>query len=347
MSYMINLGGWQSVFAVPSQIVDRHLRLANAAHIKVILYLLRNSGRRFGPAEVASAVGISEADVEDALVYWRSCGLLAENNGELTPPELLPEEVIITAPPVREVISESLTPELIDEEPAVPEQQKPKKVEKVRYSYSECSEYISSSEGLRDMLQILERMMKKTLNHTEISVFVTLVQWYGLPETCVALLVEYCQSIGKGSIAYIESTGIGWAGEEINTVELATGKITRLRSQASAWNAVRAALDIPERSPTKKEKEFSGHWINEYGVSTELLQLAYERCVDSKGKLSMSYMNGIIENWHKKGINTVEQAEAESAPEKKPAADSGRHDSTHDTSDIDAMMFDEWFGGAQ
>lgn len=349
MSYIINLGSWQSVFAVPAEIVDRHLRLANAAHIKVILFLLRHSGETLDAAAVSNAVGLSESDVNDALAYWQTCGLLAQNDaGELEPPAIEPSAAAEkaaepAAPAAPASLPEGKKEEANPEEKSEPTSPSPKRVERVRYSYGECAEYISSTEGLREMLLVVEGMMRKQLNHSEISVFVTLVHWYGLPAACVALLVEYCQSIGKGSIAYIEQTGIGWAAEEISTVEQATKKIDRLRSLNSAWNTFRSALDIPERKPTKKEQECCDRWINEYKLDISLIHLAFDRCVDNKGKLSMSYMNGIIENWRKKGITTVEQAEAENAPSQTQPQQNGRFDPTYDKSEIESVMFDEWF----
>jgi len=347
MSYILNLGCWQSVFAVPSELVDKHLRLANAAHIKVLLYLLRHAGRQIDTAVISNAVGLSSGDIEDALVYWQSCGLLAKKENSLTPPEFnkaqdYSHDICPTAP----IIEPAETAAASVSEPFAAEKKAtPKRVERVRYSYSECAEYINSSQDIRQMLPILEGMLQKQLNHTEISVFVTLVHWYGLPTACVALLVEYCRSIGKGSIAYIESTGIGWASEEINTVDKASQKITRLRSLRNAWNKVRTALDIPERKPSKKEEEFCDKWINDYNTDIELIKLAFDRCVDKKGKLSMQYMNGIIENWYKSGITTPEQAEAESAPSADSKTSSnGRYEPTYDKNEIENVMYDEWFG---
>ena len=47
MEYKMNLGSWNSVFAVPGDIVDKHLRLAGAAQLKVILWTLRHAGEEF------------------------------------------------------------------------------------------------------------------------------------------------------------------------------------------------------------------------------------------------------------------------------------------------------------
>jgi len=341
MSYILNLGCWQSVFAVPSELVDKHLRLANASHIKVILYLLRHGGERVDTAALSSAVGLSEGDIEDALLYWQTCGLLAQTDDCLAPPEY-DGSISPSAQPQPVAAQQETTTNVSD----IPQtsQPAPKRVDRIRYTYSECAEYINSSQDIRDMLPILEVMMQKQLNHTEIAVFVTLVHWYGLPTTCVALLVEYCYSIGKGNIAYIEATGIGWAGEEINTIELASQKIERLRLLSKAWHQVRTALDIPERKPSKKEEAFCDKWINEYHISIELIKLAFDRCIDKKGKLSMSYMNGIIENWYKLGITTVEQAESDSIRSSKSTASAnGRYSPTYDKDEIESVMYDEWF----
>ena len=75
MEYRMNLGAWNSVFAVPCEVVDRHLKLAGALQLKVLLWALRHSGEAFTTAALAEATGASEADVRDAMLYWTENGL--------------------------------------------------------------------------------------------------------------------------------------------------------------------------------------------------------------------------------------------------------------------------------
>ena len=142
MSYIINLGCWQSVFAVPSEIVDKHLRLANAAHIKVILFILRHSGEALDALVISDAVGLSESDVSDALAYWEACGLIALNDaGELAPPAFEPSVIsditVPSAPSDEPEIKTEITDDAGKSSPAAPS---PKRTEKVRYSYEECAD---------------------------------------------------------------------------------------------------------------------------------------------------------------------------------------------------------------
>lgn len=364
MGYRIDLGAWSGIFAVPCDLVDRQLKLADGNKIKVLLYLLRHSGRAVETAELAQLCGISEGDAADAVEYWRQEGLLRCEDCQLgmppagNAPARVPEQEAVCAsaplpsapPPARQ---EEPTAEPADvpapEEPAAKPKAKAK--ERIRYAYNECAEMLGDDSELRHMLSVIEGLLSKNLNHTEIAVFITLVKWYGLPASCVALLVEHCLEIGKPSIAYIETTGIGWINEELNTVELVMEKIARLRAARSAWTHLRLVLDIPERAPTKKEQEYSSVWINEWHMPDELILLAYERCVDKKGKLSTSYMNGILSNWHKNGIITAAQAAAEGNPSggdgAKPAssgASSGMYETVYDREDIDSILDDDWMG---
>ena len=43
MSYSVNPSAFKSIFAVPTDIVDKHIRLANEHQLKVLLWILRNS----------------------------------------------------------------------------------------------------------------------------------------------------------------------------------------------------------------------------------------------------------------------------------------------------------------
>ena len=52
MSVKINLGMWNSIFAVPSQIVDEGLKFSDGVKLKVLLFILRNSGRELTEEEI-------------------------------------------------------------------------------------------------------------------------------------------------------------------------------------------------------------------------------------------------------------------------------------------------------
>ena len=83
MSYKINLGCWGSVFAVPSDAVDKYIKIASGSSVKVLLYFLRHSGELLSDAVIASALSMKEEDVSDAFVFWEQVGLLSKSGEEL------------------------------------------------------------------------------------------------------------------------------------------------------------------------------------------------------------------------------------------------------------------------
>ncbi len=367
MNYGINLGQWNSIFAVPTDVVDKHMKLAGAAQLKVLLYLLRHAGNEITLDALAFAVGQKPSDTQDAVEYWINCGLLScgtESNlspvSETcdTPQEIPAQSAASSAVAMPNSAPTAEIKNALGQGPEV------KGKEKIRYRFDECMKFVAEDEQLKNMLTAVEATLGKQLTHTEVTCFVTLAKWYGLPCTIIPMLIQYCKSIGKSSISYIEATGIGWAAEEIDNFEKAEQKISALTARRRAWNSVRSALEIPERKATETELKFSDLWINSQHIDTELIRHAYDKCVNKTGKVSFSYMNGILKRYFDRGITDITSAlkldeqnraeiEARQAARKAAAADSittlaggntenGRYASTYDTGDIEAILDAEW-----
>lgn len=362
MNYGINLGQWNSIFAVPTDVVDKHMKLAGAAQLKVLLYLLRHAGEEVTLEALAFAVGQKPSDTQDAVDYWINCGVLS-GGGNLqislppadaaaTPTALVTSARIPATMPTAEIKN------------ALGQSVEVKCKEKIRYRFDECMKFVAEDEQLKNMLTAVEATLGKQLTHTEVTCFVTLAKWYGLPCTIIPMLIQYCKSIGKSSISYIEATGIGWAAEEIDNFEKAEQKISALTSRRRAWNIVRSALEIPERKATENELKFCDLWINAQHIDVELIRHAYDKCINKNGKISFHYMNGIIKRYFDRGITDITSAlkldeqnraemEAKKAASKAASADSittlaggntqnGRYAPTYNTDDIEAILDAEW-----
>ena len=92
MSYQINLGQWNSVFAVPSALVDKHIKLASEAQLKVILYLLRHSGEEITSESLTKALSISLQELDNAIDFWKERGLITERGAYFLPVVFKPTE---------------------------------------------------------------------------------------------------------------------------------------------------------------------------------------------------------------------------------------------------------------
>ena len=331
------------------------MKLAGAAQLKVLLYMLRHGGEEMTLDSLAFAIGQKPSDTQDAIDYWINCGLL--NEGGVQSKMITEEKPAPSSVPTLEMAS---LPEVsVSNALGKPSDKKaPVTHDKIRYPFDECMRYVAEDGNLKNMLTAVESTLGKQLTHTEVTCFVTLVKWHGLPCTVVPMLAQYCKSIGKSSMSYIEATGIGWAAEEIDNFEKAEKKISALTAKRKAWNTVRSALEIPERKATESELKYCDLWINAQHIEVELIRHAYDKCVNKNGKMNFGYMNGIIKRYFEQGITDVTSAlkldeqnreamEARRLARGEQSSSRGgkkeeRYGETSATEDIEAILDAEW-----
>ena len=63
--------------AVPTDIIDKYLKLAPAASFKVLLFILRNPDGAANAEQIAMCTGLAPVDVEDCLLFWEGNGVIA------------------------------------------------------------------------------------------------------------------------------------------------------------------------------------------------------------------------------------------------------------------------------
>ena len=295
MSYSLNLGAWNAVFAVPSVLVDQHIKLAGGAQLKVLLWMLRHAGEDFQPEDIGEALRMAPADVKDAMNYWTETGLLTAQETALTPPELEP------APPPQDAPPEP-------DEPEEPEEPEPKPVAMPRPDGVFVAERVNQSEDIAFVMQEAQRILGRAISPALSGILLASCDDYGLPADVVVMLLAYVKSIGKDNSSYIGSVVRNWSEEGIFTHEQAEEKLRCLAETAQAWRSVEQALGIQHRIPSAREEEFVTRWLCEWGFSTAMVREAYDRCVDSINRMDFKYIDKILTRWHQAGIKTTEQA---------------------------------------
>ncbi len=302
MNYRLNLGAWNSVFAVPAMVVDKYIKLASGDNIKVLLYFLRNAGAFFTSEDMASALGLNLEQIEEALLFWCQRGVIEIGNSGFEP----------ARQPAVQAENNPVPPENKADNPAV------KKVELLRepeFTPEEISAAVKNDEAVKFLFQSCEILLGRPLRHNEQASLAIIIEDTGIPVEVAAMMIDYCNSIGKLTPAYLKSLAADWMDEGITTIELAEKKIKRLSSYRDVEGEIKRLFEI--NTPfSKKQKEYINTWINDFSFSLEMIEEAYQRTLDNANKPSFQYMNKILRNWHENGITTLEDAKNE----KKPSA---------------------------
>ena len=324
--YKINPASYSSVFVLPTQIADKHLRMAGKAQLKVLLWLYRNPSVNPDIEVIARDTGIPKDEIDDAMLYWIDAGLVIKDGEEPAPVEKEPYSATenarlqaVYSVPVRE---KEKTVEL---PPATEKKEKPVLV---KPSIKAISMRIGESESVRSMFTEAQEVFGRTLGYDAQSSLLILHDHYSLPPEVIIMICSYAKTIGKqGSLAYIMKLGASWAECGITDFESASNKIARMENAQNIWDDFRRLTGVENPKPTQKQSEYLELWINDYSFDTDIIYNAYERAVEVKGKINWGYMNGILRSWHESGYKTladIEKAEKEfaegikaSAPEKK------------------------------
>lgn len=304
MSYKINLGSWGSIFAVPSALVDDHLKLATESQLKVLLYILRNSDSDNTIESIAKAVSVHPQQVVEAVEFWIERGLVASSDSGLS---------------VSQPVSQQT--EKAEKKPEV-KVKKPRPVSRSQRPDSMfVAQRLSQDKELALLMDEAQTALSKPLSSGDTATLVMLHDTDGLPCDVLALLIHYCVSIGKGNMRTIERTGILWASEGVLTIEDAERKIMQLSQSSNAWERVSRVFGLKNiGSPTKTQLAYADCWCNDWKFSDDMLREAYERCVNIKGEFNIKYINGILAKWYADSIfnlKDLEEAEKKSAKSKK------------------------------
>lgn len=296
MEYKINLGAWSSVFAVPCDVVDKHIKLAGAAQLKVLLWVLRNSDKGFTVEDISADLGMHSADVKDSMQFWETAGLICINNMEISP----------ASTATKQAINEEVHNTTINT--TVPTEAKPQRalLRPLRPDSLFVAQRMNEDDNIASLMQEAELILGRPLSGGDTSTLLMLHDNDGLPVAVILMLLQFAMGEGKANMRYIEKVGVSWATDEVFTIERAEEKIEEINKKKNAWELVKRTFGLNTAgSPTKIQIEYSNRWINEYSLPTDLIREAYEICINTKGQYNIKYIDGIIKKWYTEGLKTL------------------------------------------
>ncbi len=265
---------------IPSDFIERVMPKANGAFVKVYLYIANAAlkGLNYESDEIASALDLLESDVIRAFDFLSENGCIEIDGDKI----------------------------LLGTSKAVPVKQN-KEIES-KYSDKNVKQLVIDNKTLSDLCQVAQDLLGKTLSDTDIETLYWFYDELSMSPEVITMLLEYCISMDKRNMKYIEKVAIGWHENNINTVEAAVNYMNEKQEKNSFFGNMKKLLGI-DRQFSKTEETYLKTWHESYNMSEDMIALAYEYCIIQISKLSFPYINSIIERWYSKGITTVTDAE--------------------------------------
>ncbi len=322
MEFKANSGVWGTMFGVPCIVADNFLKLADESQIKVLLYLLRYSGKSVTSEEISLNTGISVEQANDAVMFWQQVNVLSQDMTVVTSSDVATEKHSSTSKNynIEQSQKNAKSNELITENTissanesnniinTSPQSRKP-------YIYpSEISSIIRDNNNIAELFTIAESLLG-SLNPAMQNSLIWMHNYLGLKKEVILILIGYCVDIDKTNPSYIDKIAASWVEKGINSLEIATAEVEKLNNAHSYTNEIKKIFEL-QQNPTPGQIKYINQWEAE-GFSTDLLRCAYEKTVEQINKVSFPYINSILLSWQKNGIKTSDDVKNEESKKKR------------------------------
>ena len=329
MRYRISCDRWGRFFTVPCSVVDDYIKLSDGEFVKVLLCILCSNSNVADTEQLAVQAGVSEQTAHDAIIYWAGRGVISAESDDGSAVKSL--ENTVSSQTQSKTAAPVSTVEAID-----PGRNFGAVKSMVKYSPKELAEIAEKNQEIKMLINDIQNTLCRTINATETAGLINLYEYYGFSAASILMIAEYCHQLGKDRFAYIETVARSWFERGIVSYSDIEAEIIRQSKISSYQNKAAKVLGL-ESKPSKRQREYIDKW-NEMGFSTEMLAIAYEKCMDSKNKLSFSYIDGILKNWAGKSIKSPEQVADDDKRFSQSAAKKQGGDKNKETS----YDLDEW-----
>ena len=144
------------------------------------------------------------------------------------------------------------------------------------------------------------------------------------------MIVNYAMAENKAKMRYIEKLAISWAEKGLYTVESAEKHLNDVSLYRSYERKIKNKLGVTGREFTPSEKQIIRQWETDIKPTEKQLVDALEICVSRTGKVSLKYINGILQKWN-------DEPHCKKAEKSKYANFVNRTDIDYDKIEIEAM----------
>lgn len=281
---------------IPKDFIEHIMPSSNAAYVMVYLYImfLASVGKSAETNEIAKKLGLIESDVVNAIKYWNDKGIFSGTG-----------DTII----IKRSVDEEISPE------------------STKKTIEEVSQIIDGNSALSDLCAIAQEILGKTLGNNDLETLYWFYDQLGFSPEVITMLLEYCVSMNKRNMKYIEKVAITWHENNITTMDEAQAYIMGAAKSDEFISSLRNLFGITDRNLSKTENLYLKSWRDELGMSADMVGLAYEYCVMATNKLSFPYINTILKRWAEQGIKTIPEAEKDHEQYKQNMS-SGGHEMT-------------------
>ena len=285
---------------VPQWFITDYMPKALGGYTKVYLYLLalslNHSEKGICLEDVCKELDMLHSEVIQALKFWDKQKVLSfkEQDGECFELNFVMEPPSTSKQPQAENTQVSSSPKPIIQ------QTRPE------YSIDEINLYKDNSQDFSNLVKVAERYLGRLISFTDQKILYSFYDWLHMPFDLIEYLIEYCASMNRTGMHYIEKVAINWVDEGILTLEQAKTKIAVDKRYFKILNALGASRG----TLTPVDKKYMSKWLDTYHFNMEIILAACDKAVTQAHKPSLNYVDSILTSWFNEKVKTLDDIKA-------------------------------------
>ncbi len=273
--------------SLPLSAVDSIDR-ARKFDIKVLFLISgygKNANEECFPA-VAKALECDVSDVKASVAFWNGTGVISLCDGEEEPISSK-KKAIKTEEPKKKIKSNELP----------------------QYTTDELNALLEKHRGVGSFIDECQNVLGKMFNTSDVKTIMGMIDYLGLNEEYILVLMHHFSEKEVKSMRYIEKTAISCLDEGIVDAHVLEETLLARDAAKEAQGRIKAIFGLNSRSLTAKEKMLVEAWLGTYKFDMDIITKAYEITVDAISKPSLPYAGKILEKWYTEGLKTVSEVD--------------------------------------
>lgn len=292
-----------SVAVLPSAALD-YIDKAKKFDIKVLLLIASADRYRDEGAvqSIASALECKESDVEASIGFWRGTGVIS----------------IDGAPEEKKAQKKGTPPAEEDNTP-----KRARVTELPVYTSKELNALLEQHNNVIGLIDECQNILGKIFTASDIKVLMALVDYLGLDNDYILVLMHHCARKEIKSMRYIEKMAVTCLDEGFTEAAVLAEALHEKEERGELEGKIKAIFGLGSRKLTTKEKKQVENWTSNFKFGLDVIERAYEITVNATSKPSVHYANAILEKWYAEGARNISDVEALLASREQERAEDG------------------------
>lgn len=285
----ININYGTGVSVVPQYAVE-YIDKAKKFDIKVLLLIASSDRYRSGKYQelLANELDCTTSDIENSIAFWNGTGVLSISEG---------------AEKVKPTVKHGN-----NEEATVPKRAKVSELP--QYTSAELNALLQKHNNVVGLIDECQNVLGKIFTAADIKVLMGFVDYFGLDNDYILVLMHYAARNDMKSLRYIEKIAVSCIDDGFTDAKVLQEALYAREEKAQIETKIKNIFGLGARKLTSKEQKQVETWISTYHYDLEVIEQAYEITVTATNKPSIHYANAILEKWFAEGIKNMDDVKA-------------------------------------